>query len=176
RVTDLGNEVQWMLLRNGQRRLLAGTDIAEGLHWLADTYAQDFSVLGGVRTVRMLVRDVASLGDYGRVMSYLEGLSALQAIDVESLEGDLLSLRVAARGDVNVLERMFSLGRVLQLADGFGNAGGDVSNTLVLRVARAEPARSQSRGSAPSRFAPLGQEPSRADPSGPDSSGADPSD
>jgi hypothetical protein len=72
-------------------------------------------------------------------MSYLEGLSALQAIDVEGLEGELLSLRVAARGDVDVLERMFTLGRVLQLADTRQGAIADGGNTLVLRIARSAP-------------------------------------
>jgi hypothetical protein len=139
RVTEFGDEIQWLLLRNGQRRLLAGTEFDEGLHWLAENYAQDFSVLGGVRTVRLLVRDVTNLTDYGRVMSYLEGLSALQAIDVEGLEGELLSLRVAARGDVDVLERMFTLGRVLQLADTRQGAIADGGNTLVLRIARSAP-------------------------------------
>jgi uncharacterized protein len=141
RMTELGNDVQWLLLRNGQRRLFAGLTADEGLHWLAESYARDFSVLGGLRTVRLLVRDVRNFTDYGRVMSYLEGLSALQTIDVESIdEGGLLSLRVAARGDVGVLERMFTLGRVLQLAEQT-SGGVDAGNTLVLRVARSDETR-----------------------------------
>jgi hypothetical protein len=31
RVTQFGQEVEWLLLRDGQRRLTAGTDVAEGL-------------------------------------------------------------------------------------------------------------------------------------------------
>ncbi|MBN1237704.1 MAG: DUF2066 domain-containing protein [Gammaproteobacteria bacterium] len=137
RVTELGNDVQWLLLRNGERRLFAGEELVDGLHWLAQNYARDFSVVGGLRTVRLLVRDIGSLADYGRVMSYLEGLSALQTIDVESLDDSgLLSLRVAARGDVGVLERMFTLGRVLQLDEAM-RSGAEGGNTLVLRMAGA---------------------------------------
>src|SRR5690606_16164886 len=96
RMTELGNEVQWMLLRDGQRRLFAGQQLVDGLHWLAENYARDYSVLGGVRTVRLLVRGIDSLADYGRALSYLEGLSALQSIDVDGLDDSgVLSLRVA---------------------------------------------------------------------------------
>jgi len=138
RMTELGNEVQWMLLRDGQRRLFAGQQLVDGLHWLAENYARDYSVLGGVRTVRLLVRGIDSLADYGRALSYLEGLSALQSIDVDGLDDSgVLSLRVAARGDVGVLERMFTLGRVLQLADDAPGAM-DAGNTLVLQVARSD--------------------------------------
>ncbi|HEX7080111.1 MAG TPA: DUF2066 domain-containing protein [Gammaproteobacteria bacterium] len=136
RVTAFGESVQWVLLRGDERRSFAGAgDVAEGLHWLADTFARDFSVLGGARPVRIVVHDVASFADYGRVMSYLEGLSALQTIDVESLDGDLLSLRASARGDVGVLERMLTLGRVLSLDEAAAGRGA-AANTLVLRVAR----------------------------------------
>ena len=137
RVTAFGNSVQWMLLRDDERRSFAGAGgLAEGLHWAADTFARDYSVVGGVRTVRILVRGVGTLADYGRVMSYLEGLSTVQTVDVESFDGELLSLRAAARGDPGVLERTLALGRVLQLDEGAGPAVENGSNTLVLRVAQ----------------------------------------
>jgi hypothetical protein len=119
-VNELGNSVQWTLLRGANRAVTATMDAAEGLQWTADQYAQEFSVVGGVRNLRVVVEDVESLADYGRVMSYLGGLSSLQSIDVDSLDGDVLTLHVAARGDADVIERMFSLGRVLEPADAAG--------------------------------------------------------
>jgi uncharacterized protein len=133
RLNPFGNSMQWTLVRGADRRSFSGAEPAEGLHWLADTYAADFSVLGGARIVRLIVRDVTSYADYGRVMSYLEGLSTLQSVDVEGYEGGMLSLRASARGEVGVLQRMLGLGRVLEL-DRESIAGPD--NTLVLRVAR----------------------------------------
>lgn len=133
RLNPFGNSVQWILVRGDERRTFAGTEVGEGLHWVADTYAQDFSVIGGVSTVRLVVRGVTSYADYGRVMSYLESVSALQSVDVEGYENGLLSLRASARGDVDVLERVLGLGRVLEL----DRAGGAMTdNTLVLRIAR----------------------------------------
>lgn len=133
RLNPFGHSVQWTLLRGDERRSFAGTDVAEGLHWVADTFARDFSVIGGASTVRLVVRGVTSFADYGRVMSYLESLSALQSVDVEAYENGLLSLRASARGDVDVLERVLGLGRVLEL-DRSGSQRTD--NTLVLRIAR----------------------------------------
>jgi hypothetical protein len=147
-VSDVGNSVQWTLLRGASRAVTATEDAAEGLQWTADQYAQEFSVAGGVRNLRVVVEDVESLADYGRVMSYLSGLSSLQAVDVDSLDGDILTLRVAARGDADVIERMFSLGRVLEPADaasgsavagpgaGAGGIGAALGAALVFKVAR----------------------------------------
>ncbi|HEU4617987.1 MAG TPA: DUF2066 domain-containing protein [Gammaproteobacteria bacterium] len=139
-VGDVGPTVQWTLLRGGGRAVSASQDVAEGLQWTADQYAQEFGVVGGVRTLRVIVQDVESLEDYGRVMSYLDGLSSLQSIDVDGVDGDVMTLRVAARGDAGVIERMFSLGRVLEPADpapGFSQTGD--SNSLVFKVARSAP-------------------------------------
>jgi hypothetical protein len=123
----------------------ATDDAAEGLQWTADQFAQEFSVVGGVRNLRVVVEDVESLADYGRVMSYLGGLSSVQAVDVDSLDGDVLTLHVAARGDADVIERMFSLGRVLEPADpaslpaAAGPTSSGIGGALVFKVTRVPP-------------------------------------
>ncbi len=151
-VTDLGTDVQWTLLRGDEQRVTADQSVSDGLEWLADQYAQEYSVVGGVRTLRMVVQGVDDLDDYGRVMTYLNGLNALQTVDVESLADGVLTLHIAARGDEDVLTRTFTLGRVLQPStaagpQGTGVAAGtpgggptgtgpsEVQNTLVFRVA-----------------------------------------
>ncbi len=69
-------------------------------------------------------------------MSYLETLSVLQSVDVESLERGVLTLRVAARGDAQVLERVLALGGVLAPAG--GSSGVQPPGGLVFRVARPD--------------------------------------
>ncbi|HEX5421238.1 MAG TPA: DUF2066 domain-containing protein [Gammaproteobacteria bacterium] len=154
--TNLGQDVQWTLLRGAEQRVTSGESVAAGLEWLADQYAQEYSIVGGVRTLHVVVQDVGSLDDYGRVMSYLDSLNSLQSVDVESLENGVLTLRIAARGDTGVLARTLSLGRILQLVDsgssenggpgatdlnGDSLGGGGGANTLVFRVARSGPTR-----------------------------------
>jgi hypothetical protein len=128
----LGHEVEWLLLKEGERRALEGTAVRDGLDAVADTYASELSVVGGATTTRIRVLDVTTPADYGRVMGYLETVSALQSVDVESLERGTLSLRVAARGDARVLERVLALGGVLR-PDSTAAGGG----SLAFRIANA---------------------------------------
>jgi len=126
----LGYEIDWLLLKDGERRALEGTAVRDGLDAVADQYASELGVVGGATTTRVRVLDVATPADYGRVMGYLETVSALQSVDVEGLERGTLSLRVAARGDARVLERLLALGGVLRL-----DSAASSSNALVFRIA-----------------------------------------
>lgn len=134
-----GNEVQCLHLHNGMRSSTSGATLRECLDTIGDTYAAEFSVRGGASTTALTVLDVGSLGDYGRVMSYLERLSVLETVDVESFDGGVLQLRVVARGDPQVIERVLTLGGVLRPADRFST--GSFTSGLVFSVARPDQAR-----------------------------------
>jgi hypothetical protein len=112
-VSALGNEVQWLLVKNGERAALEGAALRDGLDAVADRSAAELSVVGGATSTRLTVLDVATVADYGRVLRYLERLSVLQSVDVESFEHGALSLKVVARGDAKVLGRVLALGGVL---------------------------------------------------------------
>jgi hypothetical protein len=129
-VSPLGLDVRWSLLEDGRGRAVLGTDVPGGLEWLADEYAAQFSIAGGARSAQVTVLDVASIEDYGRVMSYLESLSVLQSVDVESLDGYTLNLRISARGDDSVVARLLTLGGIMVPAAGVTAAG-----NLVFRIA-----------------------------------------
>jgi hypothetical protein len=126
-----GHEVQWLFLRGTERRALVGGALRDGLDAAADAYAAELSTIGAASATLIRVLDVASSADYGRVMSYLEQQSVLQAVDVEGLANGVLDLRVAARGDARVLERILALGGVLRPAASAG------SGPLVFEVVRS---------------------------------------
>ena len=107
-----------MLIRGGERRALEGVGVRDGLDAVADLYAMDLGVVGAAAATLISVLDVETPADYGRVMSYLESLSVLQSVDVESLERGVLSLRVNARGGAPVLERVLAFSGVLTPASG----------------------------------------------------------
>lgn len=118
RVTEFGSTVDWTLIDGRRQRNVIGGAVRDGLDSLADLYAAEFATLGGTRTARITVTDVVSVDDYGRLMKYLEGLSVLESVQVESLDKGTITLRLAARGDASVLERVLSLGGLLRPSGG----------------------------------------------------------
>jgi hypothetical protein len=126
-----GNEVQWLLVAGGERQLLDGLAVRDGLDATADRFAAQFATVGDAGAAAITVLNVHSSTDYGRVISYLEKQSVLTAVDVDSFDNGVLNLRVTARGDVGVLGRILSLGNVLRPVSAGGNTG-----ALVFEVAR----------------------------------------
>lgn len=134
-LTEFGPRVQWTLLRDRQRRTFVSRDVASGLHWVADRFASEFASVGGARSTRLTVSNVGTMADYGRVMRFLGSVSVLDSVDVETYEDSVLTLRVAARGDANVLERTLALGEVLApVQRSFGDSASD--GALAFEVAR----------------------------------------
>jgi uncharacterized protein len=132
--TEFGTQVQWTLLKDGQRHFINGTAPRDGLDRAADLYAGEHSTIGDVRRARIRITGVGTLGDYGRVMRYLEGSSLLERVDVDAHENGVLYLSVSARGDAGVLERVLSLGGVLTPARSSAGAMGD--SALAFEVVR----------------------------------------
>jgi hypothetical protein len=139
RSSAFGLDIRWTLVQGGRRRVRLSTGVDDGIDWVAEEYASDYSVVGGNRTLRLTVHNVRSLTDYGRVMSYLESVSLLASVDVEGFDGTELNLRLAARGDEAVLERVLALGGVLARASpaalpGSGALGDDAMQFEVVRA------------------------------------------
>lgn len=134
-----GTDVQCLLIRNGVRRSASGMTLRECLDAAGDVYAAEYSVVGGASTTtRITVQNVTTLADYGRVVSYLEGLDLLERVDVEGIDGGVLALAVAARGDSQVLERILALGGVLVPTAGDGGlASGPFADGLKFALARS---------------------------------------
>jgi hypothetical protein len=126
-----GIEVDWLFVHGAERRQLPVAQVRDGIDVAADRYAADLATVGGASVALLTVNDVLTPDDYGRVVSYLERQSVLESVDVESFDGGTLRLRVAARGDARVLERVLSLGGVLRPAGAAGSFG-----SLTFDVAR----------------------------------------
>jgi uncharacterized protein len=115
-----GIEVEWLFVNGIERRVVPAGAARDGLDAAADRYAADLATVGGASVALLTVLDVLTAADYGRVMSYLERQSVLESVDVESYGDGTLRLRVAARGDARVLERVLTLGGVLRPATAVG--------------------------------------------------------
>ena len=119
----LGNEVEWLFVQGGARQNLPLVGVRDGIDAAADRYAADLATVGGASLTLLTINNVLTPSDYGRVVSYLERQSILESVDVESLDNGMLRLRVAARGDARVLERVLALGGVLRPAAAGGSFG-----------------------------------------------------
>jgi hypothetical protein len=119
----LGNDVEWLFVNGIERRAIPQGVIRDGLDAAADRYAAELSTIGGASLTSLIVHNVSTVTDYGRVMSYLERQSVLERVDVESFADGILSLRVAARGDPQVVGRVLALGGVLRPTLAAGTSG-----------------------------------------------------
>jgi hypothetical protein len=108
--------VSWILRRGDSRQEFVTADPAAGIERLADMYAAEYTIVGGVRQTRITIERVESWPDYGRVLEYLDSLSVIERVDILShgRNGEL-SLQVLARGDDSRLRQLLLLGGVLAL-------------------------------------------------------------
>jgi hypothetical protein len=91
----------------------------EGVNRAADMYAGLFAASGGLVPVNIEVSGVNDLRDFAGLESYLESLTFISHVSVESLSGDTVRFRLSTRGGVDSLQRALSLnGRLTPAAAG----------------------------------------------------------
>lgn len=112
---------RWSLLEAGDAQRWAG-GIPQSIGRVADQFAARFAVVssGESRVVQLSVAGIDSVEDYGRISRFLGGLTAVEALSVEHVEGDQLVFRAALRGDAAALDEAVRLGGLLRPAPGAG--------------------------------------------------------
>jgi uncharacterized protein len=109
--------VRWMHMFQDRSSEYSGT--LEGVNRAADLYAGLFAASGNLAPVEIEVPGVSDLRDYANLQTYLESLTFISHVSVESLSGDTIRLRLATRGGVDSLQRALSLnGRLQPVAAG----------------------------------------------------------
>jgi hypothetical protein len=109
--------IRWTHLFQDRSSEYSGT--LEGVNRAADLYAGLFAASGNLQPVDIEVTGVNDLRDYAGLQSYLESLTFISHVSVESLSGDSIRFRLATRGGVDSLQRALSLnGRLQPIAAG----------------------------------------------------------
>lgn len=113
--TGDADRARWMLYTADTSERWTG-DVSDGIGRLADLFAARFAVVssGETRTVRLAVAGLGSIEDYGRVSSFLGSLTAIEALGVETVEGDEIVFRVELRGEPETLDEAVRLGGLLK--------------------------------------------------------------
>ena len=109
--------VRWIHLFQDRSSEYSGT--LEGVNRAADLYAGMFAASGNLVPVDIEVTGVNDLRDYAGIETYLESLTFISHVSVESLSGDTVRFRLATRVGVDSLQRALSLnGRLQPVAAG----------------------------------------------------------
>jgi hypothetical protein len=109
--------VRWTHLFQDRSSEYSGT--LEGVNRAADMYAGLFAASGTLAPVEIEVAGVSDLKDYASVQGFLESLTSVSHVSVESLSGDTMRFRLSTRGSVDSLQRALSLsGRLQSIAAG----------------------------------------------------------
>ena len=109
--------VRWLLLFQDRSSEYSGA--LEGVNRAADLYASLFAASGSLVPVSIEVVGVSDLRDYASLATYLESLTFISHVSVESLSGGTVRFRLATRGGIEPLQRALALnGRLQPIAAG----------------------------------------------------------
>jgi uncharacterized protein len=106
--------VRWTHLFQDRSSEYSGT--LEGVNRAADVYAGIFAASGALVPVDIEVSGLSDVRDYASLESYLESLTFISHVSVESLSGDTVRFRLSTRGGIDSLQRALSLNGRLQPA------------------------------------------------------------
>jgi len=112
-----GAEFAWTFSHDGRTAQARGS-AEEGVHLAADTLAARYAPASTRSSSNLSLRvgGMDDLADYSGLLAYLRGLSLVRDIDVESLDGTVITLRLVVRGDRELLGRVAALDGRLQPA------------------------------------------------------------
>ena len=108
---------RWTLLLDGERFDWEG-DVGSGANDVADFFAARLAAsVGASNRVLLSVDDVVNLDSYGRLSAYLEDLDLVEAIAVDTVDGNRVVFSLKVRGDLQRFMRNIALQQVLTPVD-----------------------------------------------------------
>lgn len=117
-----GPQYEWTFRHAGQT--VTATGSAEvGIDLAADTLVARYAPEStrSISAVTIRVAGMQRLDAYGGLLAYLDSLSLVRSVDVESLERDVVQLRLGVRGDRALLDRIVALDTRLQAVEATGD-------------------------------------------------------
>jgi hypothetical protein len=112
---DAEFRTRWTLYSGDQAYRWTG-GLEDGINGTSDRFAQRYAVTTGAAVegeIGLAVHGVSSLEDYGRVLAYLEGLTAVRSVQVRALRGDTVVFGLELIGSIENVDRAIRLGSLL---------------------------------------------------------------
>ena len=123
--TDAAFRTRWTLYVGDQSYRWTGS-VDDGVNGASDHFAQRFAVTTGAAVegeIGLAVRGISSVEDYGRVLAYLERLTAVRSVQVRSLSKDTVVFGLELIGSLENVDRAIRLGSLLSSDDTTTPAG-----------------------------------------------------
>jgi len=110
-----GTEFAWTFSHDG-RTVEARGSAQAGIHLAADTLAARYAPAStrSSSSLSLRIGGMDDLADYAGLLEYLRSLSLVRDVEVESLDGAVVRLRMVVRGDRELLGRIAALDGRLQ--------------------------------------------------------------
>jgi hypothetical protein len=113
---DAPRAVRWTLYEGDQAYRWKGL-IDQGIRGAGDRFAIRYAVATGAALegeVGISIAGIETLTDYGRVLSYLESLTAVEAVSVRRVQGDQAIFGLSLRGNLENVDQAIRLGGLLR--------------------------------------------------------------
>jgi len=105
-----GGSVAWVFSEGGRSARGEGS-LQDGIDLAADSLAARYAPASsrGLSTIAIRVGGIEDVRSYAALVDYLEALSLVRAVGVSGLEGNVVSLDLTLRGDLEQLRRVAAL-------------------------------------------------------------------
>jgi hypothetical protein len=105
-----GGQVSWRFLETGQSARTDGS-LQDGVNLAADSLAARYAPAStrGTAAITARVGGIDDVEAYAGTLGYLKSLSLVRAVAVEEMAGDVVTLELQVRGDLELLRRIAAL-------------------------------------------------------------------
>jgi hypothetical protein len=101
--------VHWTLRSDEGAAEVTGS-LEDGAHLIGDTFGRIYAASAdSLETITAEVAGIRNLDDYATTLSYLEGMTLVRNVALETVSGDTMRFRLAVRGDATALRRALAL-------------------------------------------------------------------
>ncbi len=114
RATNLGANASVRWTHGFQDHNSESTGATEGVNRAADTYAGTFAANGNIVPIDIEVSGVTDLRVFADLQTYLESLTFISHVSVQSLSGDTVKFRLTSRGGTEAVQHALALSGRLQ--------------------------------------------------------------
>jgi hypothetical protein len=116
-----GAGVSWRFVQPGQSATAAGT-VQDGVNLAADSLAARYAPPStrGVSSITVRVGGMDGVRAYAGLLEYLKSLSLVRDVEVDEVAGGVVTLKLAVRGDLDLLRRIAAMDDRLQPGEAAG--------------------------------------------------------